>query len=59
MCKTTNKVDGVSEADRKILDAVDIVCLNCIEDTLEDNACCDTCPVRKLADSINNGSQKV
>ena len=50
----TNKVDGVNEADRKILDAVDTVCLNCVEDTLEDNTCCDTCPVRKLADSINN-----
>lgn len=54
MCKTTNNVSGVSEADREILDAVDTVCLNCVEDTLEDNACCDTCPVRKLADSINN-----
>ena len=36
----------------EILDAIDVVCLNCPEDTLEDNSCCDGCSVRKLYDSI-------
>jgi len=37
----------------KILEAIDIVCLNCVEDTLTDNSCCENCPVRKTADSLN------
>lgn len=36
----------------KILEAIDIVCLNCVEDTLEDNSCCENCPVRKTHDSL-------
>lgn len=37
---------------KKILESIDVICLNCIEDTLEDNSCCEDCPVRKLADFI-------
>lgn len=36
----------------KILEAIDIVCLNCVEDTLTDNSCCENCPVRKTHDSL-------
>ena len=35
-----------------VCEAIDLVCLNCIEDTAGDNSCCDSCPVRKLYDSI-------
>lgn len=42
------------DRDVKLLDAIDTVCLNCIEDTLEDNSCCDKCPVRKLYDCISS-----
>ena len=38
----------------KVLEAIDMVCLNCVEDTLQDNSCCDKCPVRKLCDSLVN-----
>lgn len=34
-------------------DAADIVCMNCVEDTLNDNSCCEKCPVRKTMDYIN------
>lgn len=37
----------------KILDAIDLVCLNCVEDTLNNENICDNCPVRKLADHID------
>lgn len=40
-----------SDTKNKVLKAIDLVCINCVEDTLEDNSCCETCPVRKLADS--------
>lgn len=35
-----------------IFDAVDIVCMNCVEDTLNDHNICDACPVRKLCNSL-------
>ena len=35
-----------------VCEAIDLVCLNCIEDTAGDNSCCDSCPVRKLYDTI-------
>ena len=31
----------------KILEAADLICINCVEDTLNKNIC-DNCPVRKL-----------
>lgn len=37
-----------------VCEAIDVVCLNCVEDTLLDNSCCETCPVRKLYDSIKD-----
>ena len=37
---------------KKLVDAADIVCLNCTQDTLKDNSCCDRCPVRKTLDDI-------
>ena len=42
--KEMNRID--------VCEAIDVVCLNCVEDTLRDNSCCETCPVRKLYDSI-------
>ena len=36
----------------EILEAIDIVCLNCVEDTLTDNSCCENCPVRKTYNSL-------
>lgn len=42
------------EKEDKILDAVDIVCLNCVENTLEDNSVCEKCPVRKLCNSLES-----
>lgn len=36
----------------KILDAVDIICINCVEDTLNNQGKCDNCPVRKLSESL-------
>ena len=36
----------------KILDAVDTVCLNCVEDTLDHPEVCESCPVRKMCNSI-------
>ena len=35
-----------------LLEAIDTVCMYCAEDTLEDNSCCETCPVRKTHDSL-------
>lgn len=40
------------EKENEILDAVDVVCLNCVEDTLNDNSVCKKCPVRKLCNSL-------
>ena len=40
------------EKENAILDAVDVVCLNCVEDTLNDNSVCENCPVRKLCNSL-------
>lgn len=36
----------------KILDAVDTVCINCVEDTLNNHNICENCPVRKMCNSI-------
>lgn len=38
----------------KILDAVDTICINCVEDTLNDNSVCENCPVRKLCNSLSS-----
>lgn len=35
------------------LHAIDTVCLNCVEDTLNKEVC-ESCPVRKLNDSLDN-----
>ncbi len=35
----------------KILEAVDVVCMNCREDTLNNNVC-DNCPVRKMCNEL-------
>ena len=32
---------------KKFLEAVDLVCINCAEDTLDNPDVCDSCPVRK------------
>ena len=35
--------------EKEILDAVDVICLNCVEDTLSDENICSNCPVRKTS----------
>ena len=42
------------EKENAILDAVDVVCLNCVEDTLNDNSVCEKCPVRKMSNSLSS-----
>lgn len=42
----------------EILEAIDLVCLNCVEDTLTDNLCCENCPVRKTYDSLTKEKKK-
>lgn len=37
-----------------IFDAADVICLNCVEDTLNDNSVCENCPVRKLCNSLSS-----
>lgn len=41
------------EETKKITDAIDVVCLNCIEDTINSSEVCCRCPVRKLSESLN------
>lgn len=36
-------------------DAVDAVCIECVEDTAGDDTICERCPVRKSYDTIYNG----
>ena len=45
-----NKLSILPE--KNVLDAIDTVCLHCVEDTLNDESICSSCPVRKLAASI-------
>lgn len=40
----------------KILEAVDVLCMNCIEDTLHNNVC-DNCPVRKMCNELEWGKE--
>jgi hypothetical protein len=42
----------MSMNESEIIKAIDVVCINCVEDTLEDENKCDNCPVRKLAMKI-------
>lgn len=41
-----------------LLSAINKVCLNCAEDTLQHSEVCTKCPVRKLCDSLGNGRNK-
>ena len=41
-------------SEKEILAAIDIVCLNCVEDTLNNEHACDNCPVRKLAGCVGS-----
>lgn len=36
----------------RFLEAVDEVCMNCIEDTIENPDICENCPVRKTCDFL-------
>ena len=38
----------VNKEESEILNATNIVCLNCVEDTLNKEEICENCPVRKL-----------
>ena len=42
----------------KILEAIDVVCLNCVENTLDDESICKKCPVRRLSDSLCENENK-
>lgn len=42
------------ENENAIFDAADVICLNCVEDTLNDNSVCENCPVRKLCNSLSS-----
>ena len=44
---------------KKILEAIDLVCLNCVEDTLTDNSCCENCPVRKTYNSLTKEKEQL
>lgn len=46
------------EAD-KILEATDVVCMNCVKDTLNNEVACDDCPVRKLCLSLEYEKEKL
>lgn len=35
----------------RILEAVDVICINCVENTLDTDVC-EKCPVRKLHDEL-------
>lgn len=39
-------------AQQKILDAINLVCLNCVEDTRMNKNICTNCPVRKTSITI-------
>lgn len=41
---------GREEAGRILYEA-DVICMNCVEDTLN-NDICDSCPVRKICDEL-------
>lgn len=40
------------EEEKEILNAIDVVCINCVEDTLNNENICENCPVRKLSESM-------
>ena len=40
------------QEEKEILNAVDVVCINCVEDTLTKEGMCESCPVRKLSEAI-------
>lgn len=42
----------------KFLEAVDIVCMDCVEDTLNNPDVCETCPVRKTCDYLKSSEAK-
>lgn len=41
------------EEEKRILEAVDVVCMNCVMDTLNTSVC-DNCPVRIMCESLHN-----
>ena len=45
------KVDRNKAA--KIFDAIDEVCINCVENIFDFPEICESCPVRKLHDSLD------
>lgn len=42
------------ENENAIFDAADVICLNYVEDTLNDNSVCENCLVRKLCNSLSS-----
>lgn len=43
----------------EILNAADVICLNCVEDTLNNEYICNNCPVRKLCLSLEYEEEKL
>lgn len=48
---TANPTGSKNDAD-EVLKAADTICLNCAEDTLNNEDICDACAVRKLCEQI-------
>lgn len=48
----TAKPTGSKNDTDEVLKATDAICLNCVEDTLNNEDICDTCAVRKLCEQI-------
>ena len=40
------------DMDKELQKAIDIVCLNCTQDTLNNSDVCNNCPVRKTTDDL-------
>ena len=43
---------------QELLDATNIVCLNCVENTLTQEEICEKCPVRKLVSKALDEEEK-
>lgn len=52
------KVSDLHVVESDLASAINKVCLNCIEDTLQHQEVCTRCPVRRLCDSLGNGRNK-
>ena len=54
----TIAVEEATDKETQFLNAVDTVCLNCTQDTLNDETVCEKCPVRRTVDDKNTAAEK-